>query len=244
MVSNQIKGEPPMLAELHGKLSANGSFTDRLEDQLTGDIFGALRYLPFELGMGPLLSASSLPALRAYLERHGPQGYWADRFHFWPRHPLGELDALLELDGALVGIEVKYRSGLSSGDQLEREGAILRDLAGQSRKAVLVFMAGEDACVELCQGVTLSSGVPLAWVSWQRILTVFEGISTNNPFQRQILRDMSALLRRKGFDRFQGFPLQGPAVRRGAFFSYQWNRAGFSFPTSPYIQGGNFYVYR
>lgn len=233
-----------MLAELHGKLSADGSFSDRLEDQLTGDIFGALRYLPFELGMGPILSAVRPPALAERLEAHLLQGPWADRFHFWPRHPLGELDGLLELDGALAGIEIKYRSGLSSEDQLEREGAILRDLAGDGQAAFLVFVAGEDACMDICRGVTLTSGVPLAWVSWQKILTVFEGISACDPFQRLILRDMTALLRRKGFDRFRGFPVQGPDVRRGEVFSYQWNRDAFSFPSAPRIQGGDFYVYR
>ena len=233
-----------MLAELHGKLSADGSFSDRLEDQLTGDIFGALRYLPFELGMGPILSAVRPPALAERLEAHFLQGPWANRFHFWPRHPLGELDGLLELDGALAGIEVKYRSGLSSEDQLEREGAILRDLAGTGRDAVLILVAGEEACLELCRGVALSSGVPLVWVSWHRILEVLAGRSTQDPFQRQLLEDMTALLRRKGFDRFRGFPVQGPDVRRGAFFTYQWTRPSFSFPTAPHIQGGDCYVYR
>jgi hypothetical protein len=46
-----------LLAEIHNKVNANGSnLTDRLEDQLTGDFFGALRYLPFEIGMKSILS--------------------------------------------------------------------------------------------------------------------------------------------------------------------------------------------
>jgi|GEM_PF-4181867 len=34
-----------MLAEIHNKISGTGSnLSDRLEDQLTGDFFGTLRY--------------------------------------------------------------------------------------------------------------------------------------------------------------------------------------------------------
>ena len=135
-----------MLAELHGKLSANGSFTDRLEDQLTGDIFGALRYLPFELGMGPLLSASSLPALRAYLERHGPQGYWADRFYFWPRHPLGELDALLEYvspkateDNGVIMFEVKAAVKIPENVFVRAGYSANASIVIQSREGVLTL---------------------------------------------------------------------------------------------------------
>lgn len=229
-----------MLAELHGKLSSDGNFSDRLEDQLTGDIFGALRYLPFERAMGPILSAARLPGLTGPF----PTGPWAERFRFWPRHPLGELDGLLELDGALVGIEVKYHSGLSSEDQLEREGRILRDLAGE-RDPYLLFIAGADACISICKGVTLSSGVPLGWVSWQEVLRLLALQTDEDPFRQQIIWDMTALLRRKGFDGFQGFPGSEPTVCRDAWFPYQWKQTvAFAFPHRPDIQGGAYYVYR
>lgn len=45
-----------VIAELHNKISQNGSnLSDRLEDQLTGDFFGSIRYLPFEIGLKPVL---------------------------------------------------------------------------------------------------------------------------------------------------------------------------------------------
>ena len=38
-----------MIAEIRGKISSSGSnLSDRLEDKLTGDVFGALRYLEFD----------------------------------------------------------------------------------------------------------------------------------------------------------------------------------------------------
>jgi len=46
-----------VLAEIKGKISQTGSnLSDRLEDKLTGDFFGTIRYLPFEIGLGPVLS--------------------------------------------------------------------------------------------------------------------------------------------------------------------------------------------
>src|SRR5690606_40957663 len=40
-------------------------------------------------------------------------------YRFWARHSKGEIDLLLEFEDTLVGIEVKYRSGISSEDSGE-----------------------------------------------------------------------------------------------------------------------------
>jgi hypothetical protein len=45
----------PLIAELHNKISAESNNLERSEDKLTGDFFGTLRYLPFEIGMKPIL---------------------------------------------------------------------------------------------------------------------------------------------------------------------------------------------
>lgn len=53
-----------VIAELFGKISSSGSnLTDRLEDNLTGDVFGVLRYLPFHSGMAQILSAARIDGL-------------------------------------------------------------------------------------------------------------------------------------------------------------------------------------
>jgi len=50
-----------MIAEIHGKLSSTGSnLSDRLEDQLTGDVFGTLRYIDNLVGLFPVLQKSEL----------------------------------------------------------------------------------------------------------------------------------------------------------------------------------------
>ena len=51
-----------MIAEIRGKISHTSSnLTERLEDHLTGNVFGSLRYLPFSLGkeINPLTERES-----------------------------------------------------------------------------------------------------------------------------------------------------------------------------------------
>ena len=48
-----------MIAEINGKISSSGSnWNDRLEDQLTSDVFGALRYIPYNDGLKHILDLS------------------------------------------------------------------------------------------------------------------------------------------------------------------------------------------
>ncbi|MCH4826378.1 hypothetical protein [Planococcus halocryophilus] len=109
-----------MISEIKGKISASGSnLTDRLEDKLTGDFFGALRYLPFEQGLQGILEQVEFTD-----EEHqktwqmflAAQKGFEVTYNFWPQHVKGEIDLLLEFESFLVGIEVKYKSGISSED--------------------------------------------------------------------------------------------------------------------------------
>ena len=155
-----------MIEELYGKISSTGSnLSDRLEDQLTGDIFGSLRYLPFDLGIGPVLSAAQIPELSELIEKSDSLAY---RMSFWPYHPIGELDVRIDLDNAVIGIEVKYQSPLSSDDdadysnvagkeidktsnnQLSRESKIVREIAGPDKKAFLILVASDSDCTRIC----------------------------------------------------------------------------------------------
>ena len=45
-----------MIAELKGKISSRGTnLTETLEDNLTGNFFGSLRYIPFSKGIKKIL---------------------------------------------------------------------------------------------------------------------------------------------------------------------------------------------
>jgi hypothetical protein len=117
-----------MIAEIHSKISSTGSnLSNRLEDKLTGDVFGALRYLPFAIGLGPVLQKTDL-----LKEAEGANfsdflaGMNSDarmpQYKFWPPHKEGEIDLLLDFSEGLIGIEVKYLSGISSTDDVSNQG--------------------------------------------------------------------------------------------------------------------------
>jgi len=255
-----------MIAELHGKISSTGSnLNDKLEDNLTGNIFGSLRYLPFELGIAPVLSAARIPELSAAVAEYG-SNIWADRISFWPYHPLGELDARIDLDNAVIGIEVKYQSPLSSDDeadyshevggeldrtsnnQLGRESKIVRELALPDKKAFLILVACDGECENIVSDVRarnlIEDGVALGYISWQEILLILEREDSSNPFYTCILGDMVALLKRKGFERFHGFDYPMASICADGYFSYQYNQDfGIQLLEEPLIDGGSYYEF-
>lgn len=47
------QGRESLLAEIHGKISSEGS---NLSERLTANVFGTSRYLPFHKGIKPILS--------------------------------------------------------------------------------------------------------------------------------------------------------------------------------------------
>lgn len=125
------------IAEIHGKISETGTnLSERMEDLLTSNIFGCMRYLPAEKALVPFLNLGK--------SFHGntftcPDNISAIHYAFWPwlvmpdRIPC-EPDLVIGLEIEdnslyLVMVEAKYYSGLSSeederaepNDQLARE---------------------------------------------------------------------------------------------------------------------------
>ena len=152
-----------MLAELHGKISRSGSnLRTTSEDNLTGNVFGVLRYVSFNRLMKPLLLSSlcatsedTLQSVKATIEEIDLD-FWNDNIEFWPYDKEGELDVLLKFNNAVIGVEVKYNSPMSDQDedssmmttgniglskeQLPRESRIVKRFAGK-RKAILILLA-------------------------------------------------------------------------------------------------------
>ncbi len=108
-----------MFAELHHKASVT-------EDVLTSNVLGAYAYLPFELGLRPLLELvrpwdlrgqeEELERLKGLLER-----VVSVEIHFWPRmDDRTEPDAVAVLqDGrsnaiGIIGVEAKHGAGMQS----------------------------------------------------------------------------------------------------------------------------------
>ena len=125
------------VAEIRGKISETGTnLSERMEDLLTSDIFGCMRYLPAEKALVPFLhTARSFHGNTLTVPAKVLRVHWS----FWPWLKLAgripcEPDVVLGLETEenhvhLVFIEAKYYSGLSSeederaepNDQLARE---------------------------------------------------------------------------------------------------------------------------
>lgn len=215
-----------MLAEIHSKISRTGSnLSDRLEDKLTGDVFGAIRYLPFEVGLKNILrkvvikGAGNLPAI---LEEVNGYDYQMD---FWVRSDFGELDMLVRVGPADIAVEVKYLSGLSSDDEVDNSRQVefeksINQLAryadflmqdSEREHKVLILLAPIDTGIPIIHNAVkrklVREPVMLGFLSWQDVLSAFKDINMDEleVWQRMIVSDLIELLKRKGFDVFKSF---------------------------------------
>lgn len=219
-----------LLAELHNKISQSGSnLSDRLEDKLTGDFFGAIRYLPFELGLKQALSSVEFSQNHIHDKWQSlldTQTGFPATWNFWHREEEGEIDVLISFNEMIIGIEVKYLSGISSEDQdifnqddytqsvnqLARYSRMLERLSG-NRDAYLLFLSPYEMmnCVKnAMKGRSIiSPSVELGYISWEDIYESLKELDFNqiDKGQQFILKDLQDLLFKKEFIRFRGFTL-------------------------------------
>ena len=210
-----------MVEEFYGKISRSGSnLSDSLEDKLTGDFFGTLRYMDFCDGLQPILcgalrksekqQAESQAAIQLIENVNCTNIKDEEHIKFWPKHDLGELDVLLEFDNCYIGIEVKFQSGLSSDDQLIREANILCDLP-KDKKKILLFIAKQESCISVYRKYKKDiskQGVHFVFASWEDILQSMKDILNGGKGskytfgQKLMISDLMRLLIRKDFDTF------------------------------------------
>ncbi len=259
-----------MLAEIQGKISRTGSnLTERLEDNLTGNVFGALRYLPFSLGLGEVLAKGVYPKSIGEEISCIYSDFWADKISFWPYDREGEIDAMIEFENMIIGIEVKYKSGLSSDDevtnieildkqkeeemkqsinQLARESRIV-SRKGQHKKKLLLFIADRKSCKEvyddICSRDILEKDVVLGYISWQEILNQLKRIQVADPFHQLVIQDIIALLTRKGFEDFTNILIESPEpINEHYFFQFDINnKVKIDFETNLPISEGLYYEF-
>ena len=236
-------------AEIKGKISSTGSnLSERLEDKLTGDFFGSLRYIPFNKAPKSILSKTKI------LKENYTQildtvnkldiDYWDNNIEFWPYDPLGELDVLLDFEEIVIGIEVKLYSGLSSDDgvdnsvydyvaesnnQLSRESRILnKKIMGTKKSAFLIFIAPEYNCYPICKEAyernIIEDSVVIGYLPWEEILAVLENevISEElTKYEKLIIQDLIELLKRKGLERFRNFDIECPNIDSDLYFEFK-----------------------
>lgn len=192
-----------MLAEINHKMSCG------LEDELTGNFFGIMRYLPFSRGLKPVFEK--------YIKSDDMQvkNILADMtedefsFEFWKRSELGigEIDAYMENTGKAVGIEVKYHSDLSGENQLEREAAMLEEWNKSGDKMLILVAMEEDAgnIYRRNKNKPCFQSVHLAYITWQDILLGMDAVITDTVFEEQMIEDLRQYFVEKGFVSFNGF---------------------------------------
>ncbi|MFJ5762273.1 hypothetical protein ACIQAA_24750 [Neobacillus sp. NPDC093182] len=255
-----------MLAEIQGKISRTGSnLTDRLEDNLTGNVFGALRYIPFSIGIGEVLANGVYPKLIGEDIRSVQNAFWADKITFWPYDREGEIDALIDFEKLMIGIEVKYKSGLSSDDeitnhnqnevdiqtssnQLARESRIVARKGKQKHK-LLLFIADRKSCKEVYEDVIardiIEKDVVLGYISWQEILLQLKSLKHTDPFHQIIVQDIIALLTRKGFEDFTTMDIElVESIMEQDYFKFELqSNVKISFETNLSISEGLYYEF-
>lgn len=256
-----------MIAEIYGKISSSGSnLNERLEDNLTGNVFGVLRYIPFDEAMKPLLANSIYPKSIANTINKIQARYWDNNAKFWPYDIDGEIDALFEFEDVIIGIEVKYLSGLSSDDgvdyseqeesgqvasahQLSRESRIV-DSRGGSKKKVLIFISNSSSCRYVYEDTIrrglINKNVELGYISWQDFLFELTCLKLNNEFYSLIISDLVKLLKKKGFEQFMNMSIENEIIIDPSYyfmFDYEPNNL-FDFNINIYIEGDLYYEFR
>lgn len=217
-----------MIAEYHNKISADSHNLERSEDKLTGDFFGTLRYLPFEIGMKQVL----LPVRfreeeisKEWINHIQLENGYMTEMEFWYRHEEGEIDLIIPLPTINIGIEIKYLSGISSEDektedgmdyeescnQLARYSRMLRDIS-KDKTPYLIFLAPFKMMREVMHSLqkrsVISPSVNLGYLCWEDVLDSLSEIDlfSLDQGQQMIINDLRKLLIRKGFLRYKGIP--------------------------------------
>ena len=178
-----------MIAEINKKLRDTG--IERLEDELTGNFFGNIRYLNFNKGLKQILKSCIYPIELSEVFDCVDADDWSDHIKFWPNYPHEEKwiepDVLLDFDSITIIIEAKYHSGLSSDDdvdnslndneyerehsnhQLDKQARLLERIAGDKKK-LLILLAQESSAHQIYIDVksrNLLGNVAFGYITWQ-----------------------------------------------------------------------------
>jgi hypothetical protein len=147
------------IAELHGKLAPDRprGVSDRMEDLLTSDVFGSLKYAGWNAsfedwisGADKVFDGTDHLELNSVIRGIEPK---ALHFAFWPKlsnHRESDLALLIEADRSLlILVEAKYLSGMS-----DWEGDAETDEYGRT---------GNQIADQVCSLATMSDQQILAW---------------------------------------------------------------------------------
>lgn len=178
-----------MIAEIYHK------FTTSMEDELTGNFFGTMRYLPFNRGLNQILKNYAVSEdwkVKRILTEISDENF---DIEFWKQSDDGmvEIDGYIPLSNVGIGIEVKYQSGLSGENQLEKEARVISNEWCKCKDKILLFVAdaeeGKRIYIENCKK-TIFQEVHLVFLSWQDILLGLDKVITISSFEERMIEDL------------------------------------------------------
>ena len=234
-----------MLAEIRGKIE------NHMEDELTGNVFGTLRYTDFDKILKPLILKCVRPSKIAEDFDQISCGYWADKVEFWKKYGYTEPDIVLNLDSATILIEMKYLSGLSSRDQIERESEVLTNF--NTDKKILLLIGKKSTCLDVVTASKMDKianefGVKLGFIAWEDFFDELKSLKDRfieKTFERLIIDDLIQLLAIKGFERFRSFDVE-LEIFADDYFRFcrveKFDRINFTCDMD--IDGDNFYEFQ
>lgn len=182
-----------MIAEIYHKFSTNS------EDILTGCFFGTMRYLPFSRGLNQIFkhyAVSEDPQVTQILSGLSEEEF---DFEFWKRSENGnvEIDGYIPLASVEIGIEVKYQSGLSGANQLEKEAQVLKDEWSHGKEKLLLLIADAEEAKQIYRenkNKAVFRSVHLAYLSWQDMLLGLDQVVTMSPYEEKMVKDLKLFL--------------------------------------------------
>lgn len=212
-------------AQLKGKLTRG---EEDLEDLLTSNVFGSIKYIPPEEALLPLLASSRDGFGNAPIHVQQPVSSVDYSFWQWIQEPgcqgcEPDVIITIQLMGKqkiIILVEAKYLSDKSSEsteqgtptDQLAREWDNLTYLAKrEDATPILLYVTAdlgypkksiESSLREYMQKRKREMSV--FWISWRKLPTLF------SDKEQEILKDLVKVLRRQGLTFFEGITKPDP----------------------------------
>jgi hypothetical protein len=229
-------------AQLKGKLTRE---EEDLEDLLTSNVFGAIKYVHYIEGLMPLLSEAETGDGSKPLQ--GLNVIYKPEYQFWPSlkeedcNPC-EPDVLISITQSngkqiLILVEAKFKSGKSSeadlsdkpSDQLSKEWDNLKCLATKNNSdPYLLYITANIGFPEKEIKESISeylkkreSTINILWLSWRKIPAIFHNTES------EIIKDLVKLLRRQGLIFFEGFK-----INQVESFNWQFQAGDLGYPLS------------
>lgn len=232
------------IAEIHGKLRVKspGGVSERLEDLLTSDVFGTMKYVGYQTGFIDWLRSVTSPIDNTMAKDLLPVDSEIHQVHFdfWPtlqnrRKPdlvIGFETKRNEI--VMVMIEAKYRSGPSDFEVDEKRQTIDQSgnqIADQVNnfpvrfqkckelpivKRVHLYITAHFTCPTNIYNEAITHieahDVVLFWLNWQSLIDYLQPHSITDRGKEEMIRDLVCLMRKKRLVLFRGFIQSPPSI--------------------------------